>query len=112
MTGDLCTAPVSSHYHPLVLADRRDWRDTRGNWPLALNPYRSWWHRHTTLKFFSGRNPWLYGQQVPSLFKLTSYDISLKISISSIRDDNLVIIFSPKCRQASLEVQGSIPDSD
>ena len=28
--------------------DRRDLRDTRGKGPLARNPERSWWHRHTS----------------------------------------------------------------
>ena len=36
----------------LIISDRRDWRDTRGKWPLARNPDRSWWHRHTSLKIF------------------------------------------------------------
>ena len=34
----------------LIISDRRDWRDTRGKWPLARNPCKSWWHRHTNLK--------------------------------------------------------------
>ena len=36
----------------LIISDRRDWRDTRGKWPLARNPDRSWWHRHTNWTFF------------------------------------------------------------
>ena len=36
----------------LIISDRRHWRDTRGKWPLARNPDRSWWHRHTNWKFF------------------------------------------------------------
>ena len=35
----------------LIISDRRDWRDTQGKWPLARNPGRSWWHRHTNWKF-------------------------------------------------------------
>jgi hypothetical protein len=34
----------------LIISDWRDWRDTQGKWPLARNPDRSWWHRHTSLK--------------------------------------------------------------
>ena len=44
----LCITPLS----PLSLANRHDWRDTRGKWPLARNTDRSWWHRHISLKFF------------------------------------------------------------
>ena len=47
----------------LIISDRRDWRDTRGKWPLARNPDRSWWHRHTSFKLFWPRPPWLHGQQ-------------------------------------------------
>ena len=36
----------------LIISDRRDRRDTLGKWPLARNPDRSWWHRHTSLKLF------------------------------------------------------------
>ena len=36
----------------LIISDRRDWRDTRGNWPLTKNPNRSWWHRYISLKIF------------------------------------------------------------
>ena len=45
----------SSRYHLIItlsLTDRHDWRDTQGKWPLARNPDRSWWHRHTSLKLF------------------------------------------------------------
>ena len=31
----------------LIISEWRDWRDTRGKWPLPRNPDRSWWHRHT-----------------------------------------------------------------
>ena len=34
----------------LIISDQHDWRDTRDKWPLAGNPDRSWWHRHTSLK--------------------------------------------------------------
>ena len=37
---------------PLIISDRRDWREARGKWPLAKNPDRSWWHRHANWKFF------------------------------------------------------------
>ena len=33
----------------IIISDRRD---TWGKWPLARNLDRSWWHRHTSLKFF------------------------------------------------------------
>ena len=36
----------------LIISDRFDLRDARGKWPLARNPDRSWWHRHTNWKFF------------------------------------------------------------
>ena len=51
------------HFIILIISDRRDWRDTRGKWPLARNPDRSWWHRHTSLKPFWPQSPWLHGQQ-------------------------------------------------
>ena len=50
MAGDLCTAPRMISLSPLSLADTQNWRDTRGKWPLARNPDRSWWHHHTRLK--------------------------------------------------------------
>ena len=43
----------------LIISDRRD---TRGKWPLARNPDRSWWHRHTSVKLF-GRSLWLHVRQ-------------------------------------------------
>ena len=55
MAGDLCTALSIISLSPLSLADRRDWRDTRGKWSLARNPDRSWWHRYSSLQ--------LHGQQ-------------------------------------------------
>ena len=36
MAGDLCTSPGIM----LLSPDRRNWRDTRGKWPLARNPGR------------------------------------------------------------------------
>ena len=53
MPGDLYTPPSIIWSSPLSLAVRCDWRDTRGNWPLARNPNRIWWHRHTSIKLFS-----------------------------------------------------------
>ena len=41
----------SPRYHiinTLSLADKRDWHDTQGKWPLARNPDRSWCHHHTS----------------------------------------------------------------
>ena len=52
MPGDLCTVPGIISLSPLSLADKRNWCDTRGKWPLARNPDRSWWHSHTSLKLF------------------------------------------------------------
>ena len=34
----------------LIISNRGDWRKTLGKVPLAWNPDRSWWHRHTSLK--------------------------------------------------------------
>ena len=57
MPGDLCTAP---RIITLIISDRRDWRrDTRGKWPLARNPDRSWWHRHTSISY-SFSSPWFH----------------------------------------------------
>ena len=42
----------SPQYHFIITFIISDWRDTRGKWPLARNPDRSWWHRHTNWKFF------------------------------------------------------------
>jgi hypothetical protein len=47
----------------LIISDRPDWLKTRGKWPLARNPERSWWHRHTSLKLFWPQ-PMPPGQQV------------------------------------------------
>ena len=49
--------------HFIIILIISNWRDTRGKWPLARNPDRSSWHRHTSLKLFFCRNPWLHGQQ-------------------------------------------------
>ena len=38
---------------------KHDWRDNRGKWPLARNPDRSWWYRHTSIKLV-GRSPLLH----------------------------------------------------
>ena len=59
MPGDLCTAPRIISLSPLSLAT-----DTRGKWPLARNPYRSFWHRHTSWKFFWPQPiaPWTAGR--------------------------------------------------
>ena len=41
----------------LIISDRRN---TRGKWPLARNPDRSWWHCHTSLRLFwpQPMTPW------------------------------------------------------
>ena len=41
-----------------LLADRRDWHDTRSKLPLARNLDMNWWHCHTGLKLFWS---WLHG---------------------------------------------------
>jgi hypothetical protein len=38
MPGDLYTTPGFIPLSPISLANRRDLRKTRGNWPLARNP--------------------------------------------------------------------------
>ena len=48
----------------LIIGDRRDRRDTRGKWPSARDPDRSWWHHHTSSKRFwrQPMAPWTVGQ--------------------------------------------------
>jgi hypothetical protein len=85
----------SLQYHLIItlsLADRRDWRDTRGKWPLARNPVRSWWHCHTSLKLFwpQPMDPWTTGSQlrgdmwsacrISSRYWLSRPELSLQIS--------------------------------
>ena len=53
-------------YHLIItlsLGDRADWHNTLDKRPLARNPERSWWHRHTSLKFFwpQPMAPWTAG---------------------------------------------------
>ena len=71
----------------LIISDRRDWRDTRGKWPLVRNPGRSWWHRHKSfIPFFLAAahgsmdnrhvkfpSRWLSGPGL--LLKISSYPI-------------------------------------
>ena len=61
MPVDLCTAPRIISLSSLSYSDRRDWRDTRGKWPLARNLDKSWWHRHNRLKHFWPQSK--HGQQ-------------------------------------------------
>ena len=51
----------------LAISDQRNWRHTRGKWPLARNPDRSWWHRHTNWKFFwpQPMAPWTFQGAIP-----------------------------------------------
>ena len=49
---DLCTASSIISLPPLSLAEKHDWRDTRGKWPLARNPEKSWWHRYISIRLF------------------------------------------------------------
>ena len=44
---NLFTASSIISLSPVSLADRRDYRDTRGKWPLTRNPDRSWWYPHS-----------------------------------------------------------------
>ena len=56
-------SPQDHFIFTLIISDRLDWRDTRGKWPLARNPNRSWWHHHTNWKFFwpQPMAPWTTG---------------------------------------------------
>ena len=63
---DICAQP---RYHVIILIIRRDWRDTRGKWPLARNPGKCWCFRHTSLKFFFYCSPWFRGQQERNYIK-------------------------------------------
>ena len=47
----------------LIISEWSDRRYTQGKWPLARDPDRSWWHRHTSLKL-SYCSPWVHGQQL------------------------------------------------
>ena len=38
--------------HFIITLIISDWCDTWGKWPLARKLDSSWWHRHTSLKFF------------------------------------------------------------
>ena len=61
--------PRDSFIIIIFISDRRDWRDTRGKWPLAGNPDRIWWHRHTSLKLFCPQpiTPWITGLLIYSI---------------------------------------------
>ena len=63
ISGDLCTAPGIISLPSLTRVYRRDWLGTRGKWPFARNPDRSWWHRHSSLKLFWPQimAPWTTG---------------------------------------------------
>ena len=80
---DLCTAPRSI---TLSLADRRHWHDTRGRWPLARNPDRSWWHRHINLKLFSPQPiaPWTWNQ----------YYLQLQIEFAKLKFVNTISLIN------------------
>ena len=62
----------------LIISDRRDWRDTRGKWPLARNPNRSCWHRHNSVKLFFPPSLWLHERQKKTLLKTIAADILRK----------------------------------
>ena len=62
--GCKANARRSVHSPPLIISDRRDWHNTRGKWPLARNPDRSCWHRHTSVKSFFGRSLWLHERKI------------------------------------------------
>ena len=65
---DICNSRVTFKYQQTYT--RSDWRDTRGKWPFARNPEKSWWHRHTSLKRFWPQPSWLHGQH--GLYELIS----------------------------------------
>ena len=57
----------------LLTSDRRDWRDTRGKWPLARNPDRSCRHGHTSVMLFW---PQLMAPWTPKKIDITSLETS------------------------------------
>ena len=89
------TAPGIISLSPLPLADRRDWRYSRGKWPLPGNPDRSLWPRHTSIKLFWPQPiaPWTAGSYgVHSwlcfdeyTFSSKRYDTQLKFLLEILR---------------------------
>ena len=62
MPGDLCRTSSIISLSPLSIADRRDWRYTRGKWPLVRNPDWSWWHWYIVkLSWPQPMAPWTTG---------------------------------------------------
>ena len=63
--------PAHSPQDHLIItlsSDRRDWGDTRGKWPLARKPCRSWWHHDTSLTLVWPQppmTPWTTGINLP-----------------------------------------------
>ena len=62
----------SPRYHLIITlssADRRNRRDTPGNWPLAMNPDRSWRRRHSGLKISWPQPmvPWTRGRVIEKI---------------------------------------------
>ena len=84
----------SPRYHFIItisLADRCDWRDTRGKWPLATNPDRGWWHRLTSLKHFLWKPmaPWTPGNELKSILLFDCYHLWSNVLFSLIFEEIL-----------------------
>jgi hypothetical protein len=78
----------------LSLAERRDWHDTRGKWPLTMEPDRNWWHRYTSVKLLFGRSPWLHGQQALLPLQLHIYISCYYCCCSSVKGNILKYEYS------------------
>ena len=78
----------SSRYH-LIILSLADRPDTWDKWPLARNRDRSWWYRHTGLKFFWPQPmiPWttdyfkIYGYVFHDFFKSPSPSLMCFVSL-------------------------------
>ena len=58
----MCRGLANVSLSSILLADKHDWRDTRGKYQLVRNPDRNWWHRPISLKLFLPY-PWHRGQR-------------------------------------------------
>ena len=56
--------PKASGISSLLHLSLADSRGTQDKWPLARNPDRNWWYRHTTLKLFWPQYMVFWPQQV------------------------------------------------
>ena len=79
MPGDLWTVLGIISLSSLSLAHRLDWRDTQRKWPLARNPDRSRWHRHTILKLLWPQPiaPWTVGPHYHPFHPTDATDVTL-----------------------------------